>query len=297
MNMNAAKMLILPAALALTFAACSRTEEPGNENPDGHIRIVTDIAGVEKTRSPQLNPDGSGTFADGDTYTLVVSGKDMKASALDYVVGGTTLLWSDLTTGTGTRHVSFAAYYPKQHGEAGTFAFNAATADDSDLLVAPAVTVEKNSDSPVHLAFRHAMHKLTVNYTSEDGYLSPEQLKEVNTVCQAYTTCKIDPVQGKTVENSADSSGKYTGQTGQKVSVLIVPQDAENVTLQVSYGLDEPRTIRLNEDCQYTGALESGKELTVNLDFTAGGIRFTGYEIDGWGQQGTVNGEITETVE
>lgn len=297
MNMNAAKMLILPAALALTFAACSRTEEPGNENPDGHIRIVTDIAGMEKTRSPQLNPDGSGTFADGDTYTLVVSGEDMKASALDYVVGGTTLLWSDLTTGAGTRHVSFAAYYPKQHGEAGTFAFNAATADDSDLLVAPAVTVEKNSDSPVHLAFRHAMHKLTVNYTSEDGSLSAGELKAVGTRCRALTTCEVDPVQGKVAEGSAAVQGEYVPKTGQQVSVLIVPQGAEHVSLQISYGNGKTRTISLRQDCQYNKALESGKELTVNLDFTAGGIRFTGYEIDGWGQQGTVNGEITETVE
>lgn len=305
MNMNAAKLLILPAALALTFAACSRTDEPGNGNPDGHIRIVTDITRVEKdapagmekahaTRSPQLSPDGSGTFADGDTYTLVASGEEMKAYALDYVVGSTSLLWSDLPTEAGTRHVTFAAYYPKQHDEAGTFAFNAAKADDSDLLVAPAVTVDKNSDSPVRLAFRHAMHKLTVNYTSEDGSLSDGELKTVSTRCQALTTCQIDPVQGKVAESSATVQGEYAPKTGQKVSVLIVPQGAEHVSLQISYGKDKTRTVSLRQDCQYDKALESGKELTVNLDFTAGGIRFTGYEIEGWGTQGSASGEITQ---
>ena len=81
-------------AVALASVGCSKHEQrPAAERP---ITITTAIRGMEEQSAPQLEEDGSGAFADGDTFTLYVYGADGSSSAIDYTLGATTLYWREL---------------------------------------------------------------------------------------------------------------------------------------------------------------------------------------------------------
>lgn len=283
------KRLILPVMLAVLLGGCNNDEEAANPS-EGMINVVTGIHAL--TRAPQLGDDGSGTFSKGDTYALAVSGAGVSTSVKDYTVGSTQLYWQDLHLGNGVQQVSFAGCYPKPASEGvdGSFSFNVCQASDKDLLLAPAVAVNKYSSDPVVLGFAHAMHKLTVKYKSDDGTLGMEELKALSTVCHAYANCKVSLTQGKVVENSADTPQDYEARQGQAVSFLVVPQGKDLVKLVIKgSGLDEE--IKL-ADCGLTAGLEGGKELVVNLNVKKDGIHVEGADIDAWGPQGSIDGEI-----
>lgn len=282
------KKLILPVMLAALLSSCDNNEEVANPS-EGIVNVVTSIHAL--TRAPHLESDGSGTFTYGDTYALTVSSAGVSTS-LDYVVGSTQLYWQDLPLSGDVQQVSFAGCYPKPTSEVadGSFSFNVCQAEEKDLLLAPAVAVDKYSSEPVALNFSHAMHKLTVKYKSDDGTFDAEALKALSTVCHAYANCKVSLAQGKVVEGSANMAQNYEARQGQTVSFLIVPQGKDLVQLTVNGGT-WTKEVKL-VDCGLEADLEGGKELTVNLNIRKDGIHVEVGDIGAWRPQGSIDGEI-----
>ena len=166
---------IFTAAVLLVLAGCNDDKEQTKPAPgEGKITVT---AGIEAlTRAPHLNEDGSGYFQDGDKIALTVTGGD-KTVRKEYTIGGAALYWEDLGLPSGTTEASFAGCYPAPESAEGTaFTFDLSTAADKDLLLAPVMKVSKSADTKVNLAFKHAMHKLAINYAS-DGTYTQEQLE------------------------------------------------------------------------------------------------------------------------
>lgn len=72
---------------------------------------------------------------------------------------------------------------------------------------------------------------------------------------------------------------------------FLYPQPTDRVSLEVHAG-EATKQWTLSELAPKQDELESGKELTVKLTVRDGKILFAGMTIEGWGNQGTVDGEI-----
>ena len=225
--MSGMVVLLLCAAVA-----CDKNES-GAGVPAGkeEITVVTAIDAL--TRAPHLNEDGSGYFQDGDKIALTVTGGD-KTVRKEYTIGGAALYWEDLGLPSGTTEASFAGCYPApESAEGSEFTFDLSTAADKDLLLAPAMKVSKSADTKVNLAFKHAMHKLAINYAS-DGTYTQEQLEAVKTTCTAKSSCEVN-MAAATVSKTADKTAAFEA-AGKAVRFLLVPQTSEEVTLKIEIG-------------------------------------------------------------
>ena len=223
---------IFTAAVLLVLAGCNDDKEQTKPAPgEGKITVT---AGIEAlTRAPHLNEDGSGYFQDGDKIALTVSGGD-KTVRKEYTIGGAALYWEDLGLPSGTTEASFAGCYPApESAEGSEFTFDLSTAADKDLLLAPAMKVSKSADTKVNLAFKHAMHKLAINYAS-DGTYTQEQLEAVKTTCTAKSSCEVN-MAAATVSKTADKTAAFEA-AGKAVRFLLVPQTSEEVTLKIEIG-------------------------------------------------------------
>ena len=67
--------------------------------------------------------------------------------------------------------------------------------------------VSKSADTKVNLAFKHAMHKLAINYAS-DGTHTQEQLEAVKTTCTAKSSCEVN-MAAATVSKTADKTAAF----------------------------------------------------------------------------------------
>ena len=76
----------------------------------------------------------------------------------------------------------------------GILTFTVSPAEETDLLLAEAVQVGKDSEDAVSLVFKHALHKLVVKYVSDD--LTDAQLSEISTSVKALSSCGIDLAKG-----------------------------------------------------------------------------------------------------
>ena len=275
--MSGMVVLLLCAAVA-----CDKNES-GAGVPAGkeEITVVTAIDAL--TRAPHLNEDGSGYFQDGDKIALTVTGGG-KAVRKEYTIGGAALYWEDLGLPSGTT-------------EASEFTFDLSTAADKDLLLAPAMKVSKSADTKVNLAFKHAMHKLAINYAS-DGTYTQEQLEAVKTTCTAKSSCEVN-MAAATVSKTADKTAAFEA-AGKAVRFLLVPQTSEEVTLKIEIGgktvehtLAGLNEVLKNATQEIPAALDGGKCLTLNLTFGKDGIVVEGSQIGGWEDQGTVDGDIS----
>ena len=241
--MSGMVVLLLCAAVA-----CDKNES-GAGVPAGkeEITVVTAIDAL--TRAPHLNEDGSGYFQDGDKIALTVTGGG-KAVRKEYTIGGAALYWEDLGLPSGTTEASFAGCYPApESAEGSEFTFDLSTAADKDLLLAPAMKVSKSADTKVNLAFKHAMHKLAINYAS-DGTYTQEQLEAVKTTCTAKSSCEVN-MAAATVSKTADKTAAFEA-AGKAVRFLLVPQTSEEVTLKIEIGgktAHARRTERGVEEC------------------------------------------------
>lgn len=217
------------AAALLVLVGCNDDKEQTKPVPGEDTITVT--AGIDAlTRAPHLNEDGSGYFQDGDKIALTVSGGD-KTVRKEYTIGGAALYWEDLGLPSGTNEASFAGCYPASESAEGSgFTFDLSTAADKDLLLAPAVKVSKSADTKVNLAFKHAMHKLAINYAS-DGTYTQEQLEAVKTTCTAKSSCEVN-MAAATV-NKIDGKTTAFEAVGKAVRFLLVPQTTEEVTLKI----------------------------------------------------------------
>lgn len=93
--------------------------------------------------------------------------------------------------------------------------------------------VSKSADTKVNLAFKHAMHKLAINYAS-DGTYTQEQLEAVKTTCTAKSSCEVN-MAAATVSKTADKTAAFEA-AGKAVRFLLVPQTSEEVTLKIEIG-------------------------------------------------------------
>lgn len=293
------KKLILPMLAVVLLGSCDKNSV--GTDPDKDNKGLIDIRpGIEAlTRSPQLGTDGSGTFSEGDVFSLTLSAGGKYVSMTDYTMPSTPLYWEDLKLPDGTTDISFSGCYPKHDEELGhTFVFNVnqAEGEEKDLLLAPAVDVKVGNTAPIQLPFYHAMHKLVVKYKSTD--YTEDDLKAVETTLSGAAECTVDLITGSISETVSTARENYSPQTGKEISVLVVPQEKSNVSLKIKIG-GETKTYNLAGLPQETAEgqditrLEGGKELIVELNISKNGITIGGVTIQGWGTQGSVSGDIT----
>lgn len=295
----------LTAALLATLAltACNHEEEP-NALSEGQVDIRTTIcatAGIG-TRAT-IAPDGSGTFADGDELGLYAHvDNTMKLDNSSYLLNRTTLYWNELST---TEDVTFSAYYPRTATAIATPAahrFNvAAVAGDAsaaDLLLATPATGKKGS--PVTLDFHHAMHKLTVELSSNvftSGELATATVKPSGMKGGATVG-----ILGGTVDEAAAyaTTETYPAQTGASTTFILAPQTVttgeEWIRITVAGKLfiyRVPANIFDTSGLQVAlSRLESGKHIQLRLNINSTEVTLIGGGISSWTGQGSFEEEI-----
>lgn len=286
------KNCILALALVPVIAvSCNKNEEP--ETPaagNDKINITVNVAALSK--SPDLDADGKGNFVDGDIFNLVVSGENTTANSIDFTVGTTSLTWSGLNLADDVKEVNFSAYYPKQNmANDGTFEFNIAEAEYKDLLLSESQKVTVGSEAPVNITFRHATHKLNISYSSD--FYSADELVEIQTVCNAKSTCTVDAVSG-TIKEVLSASSDFSAE-GTSVSYLLVPQATDGIELNIKLG-QISKTYNLKELLAQTGnpqdELIGGKQIDISLKVSKDVITVEDAVIGAWEDQATVDGDI-----
>ena len=275
----------LIASILLLPAGCDKGGEAPVTGGSKKIGIITSISAEGVMRSPQLGEDGSGNFSTGDVFSLMAISESGDKTMTDYKTGSTVLYWDDIAMGQGDRSISLSACYPRQDAADGRFTFDLKSAEDKDLLWASASDIEAYTEKPVTLTFKHVMHRLIVNISTD-----PETgAQDINTQCTAKYKCDVDLAAG-TFDNSATGKETFSA-TGQKAVFTLVPQPVSEVSLSITVG-DRHKTLPLEEIVKGHENLESGMQLTVNITVKNGNIQVDGTTIEGWGDQGTIDGEI-----
>lgn len=273
--------LALAAVVILT--GCNKNEVL---NTEGKININTGIEAI--TRAPQLDENGAGTFAKGDKLNLLAFNGAKQHTDFDYTIGTTELYWNDIKVASDNGKINFAACYPSQELNEGKFVFDLEKASDKDLLLAYAENIENGTEKAVMLTFKHAMHRLVINYTVDNSYPTATP-NEITTNCTALSTCSVNLLD-KSI--ATDNAKKSTFSAKEKsVVFLIAPQNAADVTLKVTAGTDT-NTCTLDKLIGSNPKLESGKQLELNLLIKEGKITLEGFTIEGWENQGSISGDI-----
>lgn len=280
------KFYLMALLATAAVSACKKNQVPDTTRPEAAININTSIDAL--TKAPQLDGDGKGSFSQGDVFTLAVSsGNTSESQEFDYTVGTSQLYWKDVTLTPSDGKVVFSACYPTQTLSGGAFVFDLAEAGYKDLLLSRVPGIELGTESTVVLPFRHAMHRLVMNYTVEDGLDLSDW--EIETSCNAISSCTVDLLTGALEENTSSRSS-FTAK-GKSAEFILIPQNASDLSFEVKAG-DIDRTFTLDELDQNVTSLEGGHQLTVNMVIKDGKIIFGDSVIEGWGDQGTIGGEI-----
>lgn len=205
--------MLLTAAVAVSCRTVDSAESKEN------IAVSSSINAT--TRTPNLNGDGSGQFAEGDKIGLVIldaEGKQTPEFKMNYEstpTGTTTLYWDDIKTGGP---LTFTGYYPY---DAAVTAANVAAYDFSvvdgvevagakyvDLLLAKPVEhsyAGRKGNTPVELTFNHSMHRLVVQIARNEvnyslAVLQAAQIEFVNVLPVAVADLSmgvVDPENSK----------------------------------------------------------------------------------------------------
>lgn len=286
MKMNIIRTGFYLTAVILTIAVSGcRKESRTSQQPERKINVLASVEPLSKV--PQLDSDGKGTFSPGDIFSLAVSDGTSSYQEFSYSVGSTQLYWKDVTITPSDGKVVFSACYPEQTLSGGAFVFDLAKADYKDLLLSRTTGIEFGTESTVALPFRHAMHRLVLNYTVEDDLELPDD--GIETSCNAISSCTVDLLSGALDVNPSSKSA-FTAK-GKSVGFILIPQNASDVSFEVKAG-DIDRTFTLDELDPEVTSLEGGHQLTVNMLIKEGKIIFGDSVIEGWGDQGTIGGEI-----
>lgn len=277
-------------AASLTAASCSNELPENAPASDGVIHIEANVS--PQTRSPQLNSNGSGTFAKGDGLSIFVAGNGTTVTA-NYAYASDLLTWSQLGFPEDVKQVTFAACYPQPTTvKDGTFEFNTLTAPEKDLLLAPAQPVSVGTAETVRLTFGHALHNLNLNFVPGNGYTDSD-IRSLTLVCQAKTTCVVDAAQG-TILKVNEETGDYQA-TGNTASFYLAPQATDAISLTIGIQ-NESKKITLDNLLQQLGSqqteLQGGKRCSLTLKVGREGITIEGATIGAWGDQVTADGEI-----
>lgn len=277
-------------AASLTAASCSNELPENVPASDGVIHIEANVS--PQTRSPQLDSNGSGTFAKGDGLSIFVAGNGTTVTA-NYAYASDLLTWSQLGFPEDVKQVTFAACYPQPTTvKDGTFEFNTLTAPEKDLLLAPAQPVSVGTAETVRLTFGHALHNLNLNFVPGNGYTDSD-IRSLTLVCQAKTTCVVDAAQG-TIQKVNEETGDYQA-TGNTASFYLVPQATDAISLTIGIQ-NESKKITLDNLLQQLGSqqteLQGGKRCSLTLKVGREGITIEGATIGAWGDQVTADGEV-----
>lgn len=277
-------------AASLTAASCSNELPENAPASDGVIHIEANVS--PQTRSPQLDSNGSGTFAKGDRLSIFVAGNGTTVTA-NYAYASDLLTWSQLGFPEDVKQVTFAACYPQPTTvKDGTFEFNTLTAPEKDLLLAPAQPVSVGTAETVRLTFGHALHNLNLNFVPGNGYTDSD-IRSLTLVCQAKTTCVVDAAQG-TILKVNEETGDYQA-TGNTASFYLAPQATDAISLTIGIQ-NESKKITLDNLLQQLGSqqteLQGGKRCSLTLKVGREGITIEGATIGAWGDQVTADGEI-----
>lgn len=298
--MKATKLITAALLATLALAACNKDDAPKSEQVDIRTTICAnaDIASADIGTRATIAPDGSGTFDTGDELGLYAYvGTTAKLDNSSYKVGTTTLYWDELSTAEA---VTFSAYYPKTAdiADAAAYAFNAATATTPDLLVATPVT--KSKGEQVTLDFRHAMHRLEVNITTNISGWDASTAKI--TLMGMNAAASVNILTGATIPGEAsEADGDYAPQTGAATAFIVAPQKVTTGAdwIQIELG---GKTFTYQVPVQYTkpgggtetlSQLNSGETLTLTLNVNRDGVTLTSGNISAWDTQGSIDGEVT----
>lgn len=277
-------------AASLTATSCSNELPENAPASDGVIHIEANVS--PQTRSPQLDSNGSGTFAKGDGLSIFVAGNGTTVTA-NYAYASDLLTWSQLGFPEDVKQVTFAACYPQPTTvKDGTFEFNTLTAPEKDLLLAPAQPVSVGTAETVRLTFGHALHNLNLNFVPGNGYTDSD-IRSLTLACQAKTTCVVDAAQG-TIQKVNEETGDYQA-TGNTASFYLVPQATDAISLTIGIQ-NESKKITLDNLLQQLGSqqteLQGGKRCSLTLKVGREGITIEGATIGAWGDQVTADGEV-----
>lgn len=269
------------------WACCGCSSEKSGDKPvaDAKIGIRTSILDRSEMRTPSLDSNGSGSFADGDHFSLLVSDGADGLLDFDYETGATQLYWKDVTFASSPEKVHFAACYPKRDLSGAQFTFDLETEADKDLLLARTADVPAGTTAPVDLTFRHAMHRLVVTFTDD----SDVDTESVQTVCTARSACTVDLLDGS-LKTDEGRKASFSAR-GKSVFFLLVPQKTSDVEFELRFD-DQTCRVLLSDYAGSHDELLGGMQLHVELTLKEGRVEIGKTTIEGWGDQGTVEGEI-----
>lgn len=298
--MKTTKLFIAFGLVTLVLAACNNDDDTstGGSQPE-QVDIRTTICATgditaDISTHATIAFDGSGNFDDEEELGIYAYvGTTPKLSNSNYYVNKTKLFWGDLSK---TDAVTFAAYYPKRAHIANPEAcmFNVANAANPDLLVAIPVTQSRKGGAVV-LDFRHAMHRLVLNLTTNEPGWDVTQAKITLLNMNAATSVNI-LANVITVGEASEEDGDYAPQTGATATFILPPQKvvtrADWVKIEIS-----GETLIFRVPAQYTKTdggtgnllqLNSGETLTLNLSVNPSKVTLQSGSIVTWNIQETI---------
>lgn len=281
----------------------SCTNEFLPEKGEEELTVISRIEQLIAVRSPQLDETGNGSFATYDELYLLAS-QSNRNYAFTYTVDVSRISWNQLENLTPGQPIELSGCYPiPQAVNDGVFTFDIDKASEKDLLLASPARSEWGNKQAIPLTFRHAMHLLKIRFKSSDASYTSEELGKIKTQIQACSTCKVDLRDGTVVSNSASGNASFTG-TG-NTGILLIPQETSQASLKITIdgkviACDWPATLSDNQTA--FSRFESGKTVTLVIDCRKDNannpnINIEGSVIDGWENQGEINGSITVPTE
>ena len=279
------KILMIAAAAAVCFAACSKNE--GGVPGDRTLRITPTIGNPSLTPAA-MTASTRATDTDfelgdkvGLKVTMTADGKDfvsnkpMTFDGTDFKTEG--FLWYEDINATST----LFAYYPWQEGGdiPAEFSVKADQSGDnytaSDLIVAVKAGV-KPTLSSTQMTFKHKMSRIVIDVTNESGF------DITNIVIKgAVGTGVLDPATGNfTAKADAEASDLIANTaTANKVYyALLVPQNGVKLMVTVTTADGKKRTQTLG-----TADFKSGENRRMECNVQPADIelKFSG-PITGW---------------
>lgn len=287
-------------AAMLVFTACDKDDNGTNQMTglDSPVHIVASIEGQVQTRAT-FKDDGSGSFVNGDKFILrYVPVNTNTYTNLTYTVGQT-LKWSDISDGSS---LNLLAWFPDTAALADVP--NNANAKyipgGLDLLVAPRVSASPGET--VNLQFAHAMHKLVIKLTSEIHTEAQLAAAKITLQPALKTHAYFEIVNGTVNIGAATTlespAAPYPVETGDSISFIVAPQTlAANVPMvAITVG---GKNYMFNVPSGFVNGgrtLSNGRMLTLNLKISAAEVALSNSDFSAWIDQGTHNGNPTETT-
>ena len=298
-------------ACLLLLAGCSQddVQTPDDGTKDGNVirftSTIIDFMNSDAANDPEtratINPDGTGSFTNGDPiglWTYMVDFPDFIISNMSEMYtltsngntwDGFTPTWNELGEPTAERQRFFFAHYPQPAlgSSDSEFKFSVATDQStieayeaSDLLEAQSRYSEKPQDGTVNLSFYHAMARITVKLVGGNGVSADE-------VNRATIILKSMPVR---------CTKQYSGATETDVTLRddIIPRKSDSSGTNTFYALVPPHSVGNGLEIEITVSgkvvsyktmelkhLASGNEYLITLTLTNSGASYLTY-LTGW---------------